>query len=137
VAEARVELLAKSLEELDVLGLLAGELQERPRPVVVAGRPRPRVIEDERENELLDEPEHDEIPEPRIWFRMRCSSVERKSSFRIPARDSGIKGFVKSRRLPPPMTSSILQPTLWVVASALSYVQVVHYPPPVFRLARC
>jgi hypothetical protein len=61
VAEARVELRPEPLEELDVLGLLARKLDERPCPVAVAGQPRPRVIQHERQDELLDEPEHNEV----------------------------------------------------------------------------
>lgn len=63
LAEAGVELLAESLEELDVLGLFARELYEHPCPIIVSRQPRSRVIEHERKDELLYEPEHDEIAE--------------------------------------------------------------------------
>ena len=73
MAEASVELFAEALEELDVLGLLARELDERPGPVVVRRQPRPRVVEHEGEDELLHEPEHDEIAEPADLVQ-RCAA---------------------------------------------------------------
>src|SRR5262249_25530811 len=55
------ELVAEHLEELDVLGFLAGEGEQRARLLVVAGEPRPRMVEHEGQDELLDQAEDAEI----------------------------------------------------------------------------
>ena len=56
-----LEDVAEALEEVDVLGLLAGELQQGPGAPVVVREVRPRMVEDEREDELLDEAEDREV----------------------------------------------------------------------------
>jgi hypothetical protein len=59
--EAPLELRAEALEELDVFGLLSGELEQRPHAVVVAGEPGPRVVQHEGQDELLDEAEQAQV----------------------------------------------------------------------------
>ena len=60
-AEPALELLAEALEELDVLGLLAGEAEQRAHPTGVGVQLRAGVIEDEGQDELLDQPEEAEV----------------------------------------------------------------------------
>ena len=60
-AEARLELLLEALEQVDVLGLLARELQEGAGPRVVRRQPRPGVVEQEGQDEFLDQPEEVEV----------------------------------------------------------------------------
>ena len=76
--EAADERCVEALEQMDVLGFLAGEVEQRADAPVVAAQLRPRMVEQEREDELLDDPEHAQIFVRAIWFRMRCSNgVER------------------------------------------------------------
>jgi hypothetical protein len=60
-AEALLELGTEALEEIDVLGLLPGELQEGAAARVIAGEAWARVIEQEGQDELLDQAELVEI----------------------------------------------------------------------------
>ena len=60
-AEALLELGAEALEEIDVLGLLPGELQEGAAARVVAGKAGAHVVEQEGQDELLDQAELVEI----------------------------------------------------------------------------
>src|SRR5688572_15706678 len=60
-AEALVELLRKTLEQVNVLGFLAGKLKKGAHAVVVAGKVRTGMIDDVRKDELLDQTEHAEI----------------------------------------------------------------------------
>ena len=55
--EAADERRVEALEQMDVLGFLAGEVEDRADPPVVAAQVRPRMIEQEREDELLDDAE--------------------------------------------------------------------------------
>src|SRR5215470_14487054 len=52
-----LEFGGKLFEQLDVLGLLAGELQKSPRLVVVLVQMRADMVEDKGQNELLDQAE--------------------------------------------------------------------------------
>src|SRR5262245_33978882 len=63
-AEALAEILPEAAEELDVLRLLAGELEEGSDARVVPAELRPRVVDDEGEDELLDEAERREVLVP-------------------------------------------------------------------------
>src|SRR5204863_35483 len=60
-AETLFKLVLKSPEELDVLHLLTGEVDQGPRLVLIAIHVCPRVVEHERKDELLDHPEHREV----------------------------------------------------------------------------
>ena len=51
----------KALEQLYMLGLFAGEIEDRADLPVVAEQMRPRMIDDERKNELFDDPEDTKI----------------------------------------------------------------------------
>src|SRR6185369_10186135 len=55
--ESAVERLAIAVEEMDVLGFLSREIEERPRTIVVAAQARPCVVHEEREDELFDRSE--------------------------------------------------------------------------------
>ncbi len=46
---------------------------------------------------------------PRIWFKIRFSSLDRKLSPSTWASDSGMNGLAKSKRLSAPMMSSMRQ----------------------------
>ena len=59
--EAPLERRVEALEQMDVLGFLAGEVEQRADPPVVAAQRRPRMVDQEREDELLDDPEHAQI----------------------------------------------------------------------------
>ena len=85
-AEAVLERDPEPAEQVDMLGLLAGELQEGADPAAVAVQMRAGVIQHEGQDELLDQ----------------TSGSTRASG-------SGRNGFVKSRRLSPPMMSSTRQ----------------------------
>src|SRR5262249_14184575 len=52
---------AEALEELDVLGLLGRELEQRARAEVVPREARARVVEHEGQDELLDQAEGVEV----------------------------------------------------------------------------
>src|SRR5215471_13491740 len=60
-AETLLELLTKTFKEMNVLGFLAGESEQSPDPVVVAGKLRPSMIHHVGENEFLNEPKHGEV----------------------------------------------------------------------------
>src|SRR3954466_4184720 len=60
-AEAAVEFLAEFPEQLNVLCFLGGKAEECADPVVVLVQLRPHVVEHERKNKLLDQPEHAQI----------------------------------------------------------------------------
>src|SRR5262249_34771548 len=60
-AETLLELLTKTFKEMNVLGFLAGESEQSPDPVVVAGKLRPSMIHHVGENEFLNEPKHREV----------------------------------------------------------------------------
>src|SRR5215510_3555478 len=62
-AEALLEFLTEAPEEMDVLGLLRGELEKCPRRVGLAVELWPRVVEHERQDELLYEAEDVQIAE--------------------------------------------------------------------------
>ena len=53
--------LAKALEQMDMLGLFAGELQKRPDAIVVARKLCLGVIHREGKNEFFHQTEHGEI----------------------------------------------------------------------------
>src|SRR6187551_3552851 len=59
--EALLEFNGKVSEQLDVLRLLARELQQCASPIVILVQVRPHMIQHERQNELLDEAECVEI----------------------------------------------------------------------------
>ena len=59
--KAADERLVEALEQMDVLGFLAGEVEHRPDPPVVVRQMRTRMIEHERQDELLDDPEDREV----------------------------------------------------------------------------
>src|SRR5215475_4856255 len=59
--ETFLELLTKAFKEVNMLGFLAGESQQGPDPVVVAGELRPSMIHHVGENEFLDQSEHREV----------------------------------------------------------------------------
>ena len=61
MAEALLELGAEAPEEMDVLGLLPGELQEGAAARVVAGEAGAHVVEQEGKDELLDQAELVEV----------------------------------------------------------------------------
>ncbi len=109
-AEARAEGAREALEELDVLGFFAGELEERPDLVILRVDAASRVVEDEGEDELLDEPEEAEVAVPRSWFKVRRSSPASIGRSSVPARASGRNGRVKSSSSPGPSTSSSARP---------------------------
>ena len=46
---------------MDVLGLFAGELKQRPNSIVVPGKLQPGVIDDVGKNKFLDQSEHRQI----------------------------------------------------------------------------
>src|SRR5262249_40257124 len=71
-AEDALELLTEAFEEVNVFRLLARELQQGARPVIIALQLRTGVIHDERQNELLDQSENSEI-------RMSSDLVQRPS----------------------------------------------------------
>src|ERR1051325_4607459 len=52
-AEAFFELALKALEQLNVLGFFAGKLQKSSHRIIVTMNLMPRVIDDERQNELF------------------------------------------------------------------------------------
>ena len=86
----------KALEQMDVLGFLTGEIEDRAHAPVVAEQMRPRMIEQERQNEFFDDPEDAEI-------LVRADLVEdallegiEASSTAVRARLSGIKFRAKS-----------------------------------------
>ena len=56
--EAAHERGVEALEQMDVLGFLAGEVEDGADPPVVAEQLRPGMIEQEREDELLDHAEN-------------------------------------------------------------------------------
>ena len=56
-----MKLLGKSLEKLDVLGFLARELQIGAGAQIVRIQLRARMVHDEGQDELFDQPEHVEI----------------------------------------------------------------------------
>ena len=60
-AEAAVEFLAEFPEQLNVLCFLGGKAEERADPVVVMVQLRPHMVEHERKDKLLDQPEHVQI----------------------------------------------------------------------------
>ena len=104
--KAADERLVKALEQVDVLGFLAGEIEDRPDPPVVVRQMRPRMIEEERQDELLDDPEDAEI-------LMRADLVEdallervQRSSAAVRARLSGMKLREKSSSWSSRRTSS-------------------------------
>ena len=107
-AEPALELLAEAPEELDVLGLLAGEPQQRAHPTVVGVQLRPGVIEHERQDELLDQPEQAQVA-------VTADLVERAFAPRGRGRQvcradaSGMNGREKSSVAPSGSTSSICQ----------------------------
>jgi hypothetical protein len=59
--EAALERVVEALEQMDVLGFLAGEVDQGAHAPVVAAQRGPRVIEQERQDELLDHAENAEI----------------------------------------------------------------------------
>ncbi len=59
--KSRAELLGEAVEQVDVLGLLARELQERADLVVVGPEVRPGLVEHEGKDELLHQAERHEI----------------------------------------------------------------------------
>src|SRR5262249_21744539 len=61
LAEAGEEGGAEAPEEVDVLGLLAGEVEEGAGARELARHLGADVVEDEGQDELLDEPEHVEV----------------------------------------------------------------------------
>ena len=116
-AEAALELLAEALEQLDVLGLFAGELQQRAHAVVVRLKLRPGMVEHEREDELLDQAEDAEVGVAADLVQSALLvGASGSASGSTRASDSGMNGFVKSSRLSPPMMSSTRQLTFWEVA---------------------
>src|SRR5882724_1510605 len=60
-AESTLDLLPQPLEQMDVLGLLARELQQGADSIVVSLQLWPGVIEHKRENEFLDQSEYVEV----------------------------------------------------------------------------
>ena len=68
VGEQAVELA----EQMDVLGFLAGEVEQGADAMVVAVQLRPGMVEHERQDELLDQAEQARYSWPRIWLRMRA-----------------------------------------------------------------
>jgi len=60
-AEARFEFLAEAFEKVNMLGFLAGKLQKRARPVIVARELWPSVVDDVGKNEFFNQTEHGEI----------------------------------------------------------------------------
>lgn len=60
-AKAPLELVAKAPEQVDVLGLLRGEAEQRAHAVVVAAQQRAGVIEHERQDELLYQAENAQV----------------------------------------------------------------------------
>src|SRR5262244_3425708 len=60
-AETLLELLTKAFKEMNVLGFLAGESEQGPDSVVVAGKLRPSMIHHVGENEFLNQPKHREV----------------------------------------------------------------------------
>jgi hypothetical protein len=55
--KAADERFVEALEQLDVLRFLAGEVEDRANAPVVAEQVRPRMVDDERQNELFDDDE--------------------------------------------------------------------------------
>ena len=105
--EAADEGGVEALEQMDVLGFLAGEVEERPHPpVVVVVQRGARVIDQEREDELLHDPEDRQI-------LMRADLVEdallvavERGEHAVRARLSGIMLREKSRSWSSRRTSS-------------------------------
>src|SRR3954466_7861481 len=60
-AETAVEFLAEFPKQLNVLRFLGGKAEECADPVVVLVQLRPHMVEHERKNKLLDQPEHAQI----------------------------------------------------------------------------
>ena len=58
---ARFEFLAEAFEKVNMLGFLAGKLQKRARPVIVARELWPSVVDDVGKNEFFNQTEHGEI----------------------------------------------------------------------------
>ena len=63
-AEGTEEVLAKPLEQVDVLGFFAGEIQKRPDAGIVSVQHWPGMIEYEGQDELLDKAEYVEVVVP-------------------------------------------------------------------------
>ena len=59
--EAAHEGGVEALEQMDVLGFLGGEVEQGADPPVVAAQARPRMIDQEGEDELLDHAENGQI----------------------------------------------------------------------------
>ncbi len=59
--EAADERFVEALEQMDVLGFLAGEIEQGADPPVVVAQHRPRMVDQERKDELLDDPEDAQI----------------------------------------------------------------------------
>src|SRR5688572_10303815 len=55
------EVLAKAFEQVDMLGLFAREVQKGSNARIAASKQRTRMIQNEREDELLDQPERIQV----------------------------------------------------------------------------
>jgi hypothetical protein len=82
---------------VDVLRLFAGELQQRARPVIVLVQLRAGVVDDERQDELFDQPEDVEIGmAANLVERALLFWREERQRLYLRANDSGMNGFLKS-----------------------------------------
>ena len=59
--EAALERFVEALEQMDVLGLLARKVEQGADAVIVAAQRRASMIDEEREDEFLDDPEDAQI----------------------------------------------------------------------------
>ena len=75
-----------------MLGLLARELQERPAARIVGREPGPSVVEQERQNELLDQAEEIEIA-------VAADLVEQQLVARRQVESGGARQGVRHERL--------------------------------------
>jgi hypothetical protein len=55
------KIATKLLEQMNMLGLFAGELQQRPHPVIIAWQLLARMIHRERQDELFHQAEHGQV----------------------------------------------------------------------------
>src|SRR5215472_17443056 len=80
-AETLLEFFAESFKEVNVFGFLAGESQQSPDPVVVAGKLRPSMIHHVGEDEFLNQSKHREVymSADLLEGHLFCRSQKRKA----------------------------------------------------------
>ena len=120
VPKPRCELLAEALEEVDVLRLLAREREQRADAVVVAVELRPRVVEHERQDELLHEAEHVQVAVAAdlVEGQLLLAASGTRAARPAPATRAGTAGEVEplvaaDQVLDPPVDLSEAARTAW------------------------